>query len=82
LSDGRIEIGGAPSDPFELSHALANEGIWLANLGTVEGSLEEYFLKLTSLPVQSSNGHSAVTPSELVAAASHLNGTGETNERG
>jgi ABC-2 type transport system ATP-binding protein len=74
LLDGMIEIGGAPTDPFELSRALANESVWVANLGTVEGSLEEYFLKLTSSPVQPSHGHKPVTSSELVGAASHLNG--------
>jgi ABC-2 type transport system ATP-binding protein len=80
--NGMIEIGGAPPDPFELSRALANEGIWVADLGIVEGSLEEFFLKLTSSPSHSSNGHSPVTTPELVSAGKFVNGENGNNERG
>jgi ABC-2 type transport system ATP-binding protein len=62
----RLEIGGAASDPFELSRSLAEGGVWVSSLVTAEPSLEHVFLSVTSPNGSSANGHHVAPASDFV----------------
>ncbi|MFL5761626.1 MAG: ABC transporter ATP-binding protein [Thermomicrobiales bacterium] len=74
VNNNQLEIGGAAPNQFELSRVLTSEGIWISNLNSNEGSLEEYFLGLTSAPTSSLNGHQSRQAASVVTSHNGLNG--------
>jgi ABC-type multidrug transport system ATPase subunit len=48
--DGALIVGIAPDRSWELTRALAGEGIFVAEMAPVSASLERYFLELTGEP--------------------------------
>src|SRR5262245_52684623 len=62
----RIEIGGTAPDPFVLSQTLAESGVWLSEIGTADGTLEDYFLALTT---EVGAGRQSAIPDRLRSSA-------------
>ncbi len=56
---GGITLFGTPPDPFAVSRALAEHGVWIGQLVRPEPSLEHYFLRLIG-HAQSEQGNGAI----------------------
>ena len=57
--DGALIVSVAPDRSWEVSRALAEHDIYVAEMALVQGSLERYFLEVTDEPAGGAGGQSA-----------------------